>query len=293
MRNLPLRLGLTLWSHPQWQQTFYGRGTTAAERLEKYAQVFHTVEGNTTFYASPSPKTVSNWKAATQADFRFTFKLPKEITHEQMLTGSRDALNTFINLMEPLHEKTGLWTIQLPASFGPEYLPRLQQFCRFFPARFPLGVEVRHPDFFAKGPAETGFNQWLIEEKINRIIMDSRPVFAAKPDSPAIIDAQKKKPRIPVHALATASRPMIRFIGHPALAENHGFFQPWLNKLVSWIDEGRQPYVMIHTPDNCLAPELAQQLYTALQQKTALPALSVFPAVRDQNQLSIFPDDIS
>ncbi|WP_188015573.1 hypothetical protein [Vibrio harveyi] len=45
MDNLPLRLGLTMWSHNQWQQSFYGSGTKPAERLEKYAQVFHTVEG--------------------------------------------------------------------------------------------------------------------------------------------------------------------------------------------------------------------------------------------------------
>ncbi|MDF4308545.1 DUF72 domain-containing protein, partial [Vibrio parahaemolyticus] len=54
MDNLPLRLGLTMWSHNQWQQSFYGSGTKPAERLEKYAQVFHTVEGNTTFYATPT-----------------------------------------------------------------------------------------------------------------------------------------------------------------------------------------------------------------------------------------------
>uniref|UniRef100_UPI003D0F2734 DUF72 domain-containing protein n=1 Tax=Vibrio sp. TaxID=678 RepID=UPI003D0F2734 len=54
MEKLPLRLGLTLWSHSDWQQSFYGSGTKPAERLEKYAQVFHTVEGNTTFYATPS-----------------------------------------------------------------------------------------------------------------------------------------------------------------------------------------------------------------------------------------------
>ncbi|CAM3675516.1 hypothetical protein VA7868_01346 [Vibrio aerogenes CECT 7868] len=291
--KLPLRLGLTLWSHPQWQQTFYGRGTTASERLEKYAQVFHTVEGNTTFYASPASKTVSNWKAATHDDFRFTFKLPKEITHELMLTGCRHALHTFLTLLEPIHERIGLWTIQLPAAFGPEFFPRLQQFCQLFPAHFPLGVEIRHPAFFTKGPEEKTLNQWLIEQKINRIIMDSRPVFAAPPETPATIDAQRKKPRLPVHAIATAGKPMMRFIGHPALNENHIFFQPWLNKLTAWIHEGRQPYVMIHTPDNALAPELAQQLYQSLQQKTALPDLAAFPAMKEQNQLPIFPDEFS
>ncbi|SHF31576.1 DUF72 domain-containing protein [Vibrio gazogenes] len=286
--TLPIRLGLTLWSHPQWQQTLYGRGTAVSERLEKYAQVFHTVEGNTTFYASPSPTTVANWKAATGPDFRFTFKLPKQITHELMLSGCEDLLNHFMQLMAPLHERVGLWTIQLPAAFSPAHFPALQRFCRYFPADYPLGVEVRHPAFFHKGPEEKQFNQWLVETQTDRIIMDSRPVFSATPDNDVIIDAQKKKPRVPVHAIATANRPMIRFIGHPEIAENDAFFSAWIQKLPTWVAQGKQPYLMIHTPDNQLAPELSLRLYQQLQQHIALPELPSFPGADTDNQISMF-----
>ena len=81
MNAYPVRLGLTMWSHNNWQQTFYGSGTKPNERLEKYASVFHTVEGNTTFYATPNAATIRNWHASTHDEFRFTFKLPKNITH--------------------------------------------------------------------------------------------------------------------------------------------------------------------------------------------------------------------
>ncbi len=40
MTRLPLRLGLTMWSHSEWQSQFYGKGTKPAERLEKYCHVF-------------------------------------------------------------------------------------------------------------------------------------------------------------------------------------------------------------------------------------------------------------
>ncbi len=95
-----------------------------------------------------------------------------------------------------------------------------------------------------------------MEQNIDRIIMDSRPVFAAKPDTPAVIDAHEKKPKVPVHAIATAEHPMIRFIGHPDMEQNLRFFKPWENKLAEWVQQGKQPYVMIHTPDNVEAPEL-------------------------------------
>ncbi|MBE4067826.1 DUF72 domain-containing protein [Vibrio parahaemolyticus] len=289
MDNLPLRLGLTMWSHNQWQQSFYGSGTKPAERLEKYAQVFHTVEGNTTFYATPTHNTVQNWKAATHDDFKFTFKLPKAITHEQMLRGCNEQLRDFMKIMEPLHERVGQWTIQLPAAFGPEYLERLKKFCASFPPNFPLGVEVRHMAFFSKGEEERALNQWLVENGIDRIIMDSRPVFAAKPDNEAIIiDAQMKKPKVPVHAIATASHPMIRFIGHPKEQQNYDFFVPWLSKLPQWIAEGKQPYVMIHTADNIIAPELAANIYKNLQKHVALPDLAPFPANDGNSQLQMF-----
>ncbi len=288
MDGLPLRLGLTMWSHNNWQQSFYGSGTKPAERLEKYAQVFHTVEGNTTFYATPSITTVQNWKSATNDDFRFTFKLPKAITHQQMLKGSQAQLKEFMQVMAPLHDRIGQWTIQLPAAFGPEHLDALKQFCALFPPSFPIGVEVRHPAFFAKSDAERALNQWLMERGYDRIIMDSRPVFAAKPDNEAIIDAQMKKPKVPVHAIATASHPMIRFIGHPLEQQNYDFFTPWLTKLPQWIAEGKQPYVMIHTADNIVAPELAANLYKTLQKSVALPDLAPFPANDGNSQLQMF-----
>ncbi|WP_252018495.1 DUF72 domain-containing protein [Vibrio sp. SCSIO 43136] len=283
-----LKLGLTLWSHANWQSSFYGKGTAPSERLAKYAQVFGTVEGNTTFYATPSAATVNNWRDATSDEFRFTFKLPQAITHRNSLHHSQQELRDFINIMAPLHQKIGQWTIQLPAHFSPADLPRLKSFCALFPEDFNLGVEVRHLEFFAKGEAEKAFNQWLIESGHNRVIMDSRPVFAAEPTSEAVIDAHQKKPKVPVHAIATATRPMIRFIGHPDLEANQAFFNPWLKKLPEWISQGIEPYLMIHTPDNVLAPELALACYQKLGEIVSLPELSNFPAQANNHQLKMF-----
>ncbi|OOE70417.1 DUF72 domain-containing protein [Salinivibrio kushneri] len=278
--NPPLRLGLTQWSHPSWQHHFYPPGTKSGERLARYAEVFNTVEGNTTFYASPSPQTVNNWAAAIPDSFQFTFKLPKTITHQCQLRHAQDLTADFIKLMAPLHDHIGQWTIQLPARFGPEGLTSLATFLESLPREFSLGVEVRHPAFFAKGEAEKALNRLLIDHHANRVIMDSRPVFAAKPDTPAIIDAQKKKPRVPVHAIATSDAPMVRFIGHPNLPENSAFFDPWISRLSQWIAAGKTPYLMIHTSDNDQAPALAAQLYQRLDLST--PLASVTRAAQSQ-----------
>ncbi|MGV2990444.1 DUF72 domain-containing protein [Vibrio sp. E150_011] len=288
MNELSLRLGLTMWSHSDWLHSLYGSGTKPNERLERYASVFHTVEGNTTFYATPSANTVNNWHAATPNNFRFTFKLPKAITHDQQLKHCKAPLKAFLDTMQPLQEKLGMLTIQLPRSFGPDAFSALQTFRQQLPSDMPLGVEVRHPAFFDKSDHEKRLNQWLVEQEIDRIIMDSRPVFSAKPDTPAVIDAHSNKPKVPVHAIATAQRPMIRFIGHPDLAENDAFFKPWLSKLPQWIAEGKQPYLMIHTPDNQFAPELAKRLYLQLNDYVELARLPAFPPKENEQQISMF-----
>lgn len=53
-------------------------------------------------------------------------------------------------------------------------------------------MEVRHPQFFAKGEEEQTLNRGLHQRGVNRVILDSRPVHAARPHSEAIRDAQRK-----------------------------------------------------------------------------------------------------
>lgn len=282
------KLGLTQWSHPKWQSDFFGPGTQSQQRLEKYAQVFDTVEGNTTFYALPTAKTVHQWAQATKDDFSFTFKLPKTITHQQQLRQSQTLLRDFFTLMAPLHSRTLQWCIQLPASFGPQQLPLLEKFCQQCPQGFPLSVEVRHPAFFAKGEEEKRLNQFLIAQRIDRVIMDSRPVFASRDRDPGTLDAQQKKPRVPVHAIATAKRPMIRFIGQQSIEQNLAFFAPWINTLPKWLSQGVEPLIMIHTPDNQQAPWHAKAIHHQLAKVIECAPLPEFPASLERPQLKMF-----
>nr|WP_241157425.1 DUF72 domain-containing protein [Pectobacterium atrosepticum] len=94
------------------------------------------------------------------------------------------------------------------------------------------------------------------------VILDSRPVHHAAPDSVAMREAQRKKPRVPVHAVLTATQPLIRFIGSETLEENLRWFKSWHNKLPQWPEAN--PFFFIHTPDIGDAPPLAQQLWPLL-----------------------------
>ncbi|QSX35534.1 DUF72 domain-containing protein [Shewanella avicenniae] len=258
-----------MWSLPQWQKSLQQGCRTPAERLMAYAEKFDSVEGNTSFYALPDANTVAMWAASVPDSFRFTFKLPKTITHDKQLQHCELELNEFLQRMAPLQPHTSIWKIQLPAQFGPDALPHLATFLSQLPPEFTTGVEVRHPAFFAKGEAEQQLNRLLLQYNSNRIIMDSRPIFAKPATNELMRDAQRKKPRVPVHAIATSDMPIVRFIGDLEQTQNDAFFTPWLAKLSQWLSEGKTPHLFVHTPDNIHAPELAHRLYQQLQQHIA------------------------
>jgi uncharacterized protein YecE (DUF72 family) len=236
--------------------------------------VFNAVEGNTTFYASPSADTVARWAARMPAALRFCAKLPREISHNGDLRANQDATESFRRLLAPLGARVAPYWLQLPASFTPARLAELHRFLEPWQTG-ELAVEVRHPAFFDKGDDERRLNRLLHGLGIERICLDSRALFSCDLRAPAVLHAQAKKPRLPLRPTAFSQSPQVRFIGHPELSANDPFMAPWLDKVASWIEEGRTPYVFLHTSDNRLAPQLAQRFHQQLMQR--LPGLVALP----------------
>jgi uncharacterized protein YecE (DUF72 family) len=105
---------------------------------------------------------------------------------------------------------------------------------------FTYGVEVRHPEFLPK-VKQKALNRGLHERAVNRVILDSRPVHSAIPHNEAIVDAQRKKPKVPVHAVVTAQNPMVRFIGSDNMQQNQAMFAVWL-QIAKW-EQTTTPYL--------------------------------------------------
>lgn len=268
-------IGLPQWSHPKWVRL----GITS---LEEYARHFNCVEGNTTLYALPKPEIVARWYEQTHDDFRFCFKFPATISHQAALRHCDELSSEFFARLAPLASRIGQYWLQLPATFGPRDLPALWHFLDGLPKDFTYGVEVRHPEFFAKGEAEQQLNRGLHERNVNRVILDSRPVHSAAATSPAMIDAQQKKPKVPVHAVMTARQPMVRFIGGDDMAHNRELFRVWLQTLAKWHQSGT-PWLFLHTPDIAFAPALVDTLWGDL--RAALPAAGNAPSIPQQSSL--------
>ena len=78
-------VGTSGYNYPEWKGSFYPPDLPAAKMLPYYAERFSTVEINDTFYRMPTAKLVTGWAAQVPADFRFTLKAPRRITHDRKL----------------------------------------------------------------------------------------------------------------------------------------------------------------------------------------------------------------
>lgn len=68
--------------------------------LEMYSKAFRFVEVNSTFYTLPSIEKVSSWRRRVPADFEFTVKVNKLITHSEGLKPSVRTLDTLERMLE-------------------------------------------------------------------------------------------------------------------------------------------------------------------------------------------------
>jgi uncharacterized protein YecE (DUF72 family) len=270
---LPYFLGCPSWSENAWREYLYPENARPADFLSLYSQVFNAVEGNTTFYARPAETTVQRWAEIMPEHFRFTAKFPGDISHGGDLREQLTAAETFVQLLGPLGARVSPLWLQLPASFAPQRLAELAGFIDGLDR--PLAVEVRHPEFFAKGDAERSLNRLLLDRGVERICLDPRALFSCTSTAPAVLHAQSKKPKVPPRPAAFTLFPQVRFIGHPELEANDPFLTPWIEKVASWIEEGRTPYVFLHTSDNRLAAELARRFHARLMER--LPGLPALP----------------
>lgn len=278
MSNLPYYLGAPLWAVNEWKGDFYTKKAKPAEFLQQYAQFFNTVEGNTTFYATPSEVMVARWLESTPETFRFSFKFPRVITHEYKLQGVAAETKVFLERMQPLGQRLNGFLIQLPAAFTPAMLGALNEFIQSLPTIYKYAVEVRHPAFFTDPSIRQHYNELLQGLNVDRVIFDSRPVHSAPALDEATKEAQRKKPRLPVQLDTTAQAPMLRYIGHPVLEENPRFLEPWVAQTARWLEAGLKPYIYLHTPSNVQVPVLARQFHALLQKRvTGLVDLPVFP----------------
>lgn len=140
-----IRIGSCAWSFEDWRDIFYPPDLPESHWLEFYARYFPTVEVDSTFYAPPGADAIRRWLDLTPSHFRFSCKLPREITHRCKLRDCSEELNRFLRAIEPLAPKLHIILVQLPPSFvAKEGKGPLRSFLEQLPRDFRFAVEFRH-----------------------------------------------------------------------------------------------------------------------------------------------------
>jgi uncharacterized protein YecE (DUF72 family) len=244
------------------------------------------VEGNTTFYATPSRSTVESWARQVGPGFRFLVKLPKTITHERRLTGADEELRSFLAAIEPLGPRAHALWVQLPGSFAPADLGVLAGFLRRLPRSHRYAVEVRHRAFFDDARSARLLERVLSDVGAEWVPFDTTALFQSPPTSDAERDAWTKKPRVPRRSPALTDHPVVRYLGRDDTARTAEGWRPWVDTVTGWLREGRSPTVFIHTPDNADALMLARRFHDDVRAR--LPELEPLPEPMPAEPLTLF-----
>ena len=264
-----------MWAHTAWQGRLLPHPLAPRERLRAYASWCNAVEGNTTFYATPSAATVASWAEQTAPDFRLLLKLPKQITHVLRLADADAPLRAFLDVMEPLGPRVHALWVQLPASFGPSDLGALAAFLHRTPPGLRCTVEVRHPAFFEDPRWERRLERVLNDVGAEWTSFDTTDLFAAPPTSAAERESWEKKPRLPRRSRALTGHPVVRYISRDTGQHTAEGWHHWTGTVADWLREGRSPTVFIHTPDNNESLALARRFHDEV--RALVPALEPLP----------------
>jgi uncharacterized protein YecE (DUF72 family) len=267
-------LGCPGWGTKTWVGRLFPTATRPAEFLERYARVFNTVEGNTTFYALPPPETVARWREQVPDSFRFCFKFPREVTHDKLLVDCAGEVARFLDRIAPLGALLGTLMLQLPPRFDGSMVARLAAFLAALPAEHRYAVELRHEDFFVAGAsAERDVRALLSERGVDLVTMDARGLHAGH--SLTLAEVRARKPALPVLVRSTASRPIVRCVPHEDFAASRHLVAPWAAQVAAWIGESKRPYFFMHAPDDTFAPENAYAFHAMVRERA--PAAGELP----------------
>lgn len=163
MSSGPILLGCAGWSlgREHWP-AFPEQGT----HLQRYGSRLGCVEINSSFYRPHRLQTYQRWADSVPDDFRFSVKVPKQITHGLRLRECASLLDEFLSQCRGLDHKLGCLLVQLPPSLVFEEATA-QDFLIALRERFagPVALEPRHESWTRAEPL-------LLAQEITQVAVD-------------------------------------------------------------------------------------------------------------------------
>lgn len=221
------QIGCQGWNYTDWitkaggEAIFFPRGTKAGEMLEIYAQMFDTIEVDSSFYAIPPTSTLENWYQKTPEKFIFSLKMPQAITHERILhSDSFEILEEFCERIQILKEKLGIVLIQLPPNL--EASKTNAQNMRKFLAKLPKDIRFT---------VEFRNRQWMVEWTFQELRKNQVAL--------CLVEGEWIPRDLMFQTIAnpTADFSYVRFMGERDLEHFDKVVRPQFSNLQMWKDE--------------------------------------------------------
>ena len=112
-----IRIGISGWRYEGWRGVFYPEALAQKRELEYASRQVNSIEINGSFYSLQRPENYHAWHEATPADFVFSVKASRFLTHMRRLKDADTALANFLaSGILRLREKLGpiLWQLTAP-----------------------------------------------------------------------------------------------------------------------------------------------------------------------------------
>jgi uncharacterized protein YecE (DUF72 family) len=284
-----IRIGTCAWSFEEWSGPFFPPDLPQNRWLEWYARYFPSVEIDSTFYAAPAEEIARRWVEMTPAHFRFTCKLPREITHQRRLRDCRAELSAFLRALEPLAPKLRIVLIQLPPSYTPkEERTGLRNFVAQLPNDFRFAIEFRHPAWH-----RPHFIRLLEKHRICWVWSDTSPLnerneapFELRPLTTDFLYL-----RLLGDALTKYDGDGQRMHRYGKLLwKREAALDSWALRIQRHLAKVRSVWTFVNNHYEGFSPETCQRLAERLGFELALPAGGKELAPNDRGQLDLFAD---
>ena len=142
-------------------------------RLHYYSSIFDTVEINSCFYKTPLLSTYEKWSLDVPADFQFTLKLSKEVTHAKDLQSDIACMEKFMQSSRGTGNKKGCLLVQFPGKIDLEHFQKVEEILRELSGHDPQNewrkaVEFRNTSWY------TGETWELLDEYGATMVMHDK-----------------------------------------------------------------------------------------------------------------------
>lgn len=146
-----VHVGTSGYVYRHWRGLLYPPLLPPSRWLALYAQLFRTLELNTTFYRLPPPDAAARWRESTPPGFTFAAKGSRFLTHMKRLLDVERGPDRFFERLAGLGDKLVVCLWQLPPTMKPD-AGRLDAFLQALsrrPERVRHAVEFRDDRWYS------------------------------------------------------------------------------------------------------------------------------------------------